>query len=192
MSLTVGAVLAAAAISAHAAPPDPSVLSRAAMVAGLKKAQCPVAPQDARIVGTEWLGRRLRIVEVTCRRGAGNAASILFAVPARRPGKGRVIKVQDWRQGRVVPGYDVISPGYDRKTRTLNSIVVTRGTRDCGTIKEWKWTGWSFRLIHVWIKPVCDGERFEWDNRHKWLAFPSRHPPVQPAVAAFAGTSLSK
>jgi hypothetical protein len=192
MSLTVGAALVAAAVSAHATASDRAVLSRAAMERGLKKAQCTVAPNDAKIIGTEWLGRRLRIVEVTCRRRGNAVGSILFAVPVNRPSRGRLIRVQDWQLGHVVPGYRVTAPGYDRKTRTMNAIHKARAAGDCGTIKEWHWTGWSFRLIHVWSKPVCDGERFEWDSRHKWLAFPSRHPPGHSAAFAGAGTSLAK
>jgi hypothetical protein len=183
MSLTVGAVLVTAAISTHAAVPGHPVLSRAAIEHGLKKAQCPIAPQDAKIVGTEWLGRRLRIVEVACRHDGGEGGSILFAVPLNRPGYGRLIRVQDWKDGQVAPGYRVTSPGYDRRTRTLNAVRNARAASDCGTIKEWQWTGWSFRLIHVWNKGVCDGEVFEWDNRHGWQVFPVRDRPPASMVA---------
>jgi hypothetical protein len=41
--------------------------------------------------------------------------------------------------------------------------------------------------MHVWIKPVCDGERFAWDNRHNRLAFPNRDAPGHSTV--YAGTS---
>jgi Protein of unknown function (DUF1176) len=192
MSLTVGAALITTAISANAAAADQLVLARPVIEAGLKKAHCSIPPTDAKVVGTEWLGRRLRIVEVSCRRAPGSTGSILFAVPVNRPSRGRLITVQNWRDGHVVSGYGVASPTYDRKTRTLSSRHKKRRAGDCGTIKEWKWTGWSFRLIHVWNKRVCDGERFEWDNRHKWLVFPHRQAPHQPAAAAFAGPSLAK
>jgi hypothetical protein len=173
-------VLIAAAVSTHAATPGHGLLARSVIERGLAKAECPIAPKDARIVGSEWLGRRLRIVQVTCRRGAGAHDSILFAVPVHRPRRGRLIAIQDWRDGHAVSGYRVVSPGYDRKTRTMNSIRDARSAGDCGTIKEWQWTGWSFRLIHVWRKPVCDGERFDWERRADWQVYPVRRLSTGP------------
>jgi Protein of unknown function (DUF1176) len=167
-------------------------LSRAVIAAGLQRAQCTIPPDQAKIVGSEWLGRELQIVEVSCWRAARSAGSILFAVPVNRTADAHLITIEDWRHGRVVPGYRVASPGYDRTTRTLASIRKGRRVGDCGTIKEWKWTGWFFRLIHVWSKSHCDGEGFEWDNRHRWQVFPqpSKSPPQPPS--GFNGPSLSK
>jgi hypothetical protein len=179
MSLTVGAILVTAAIATHAAAPGHPVLSRASIEHGLKKAKCPIPPKDAKVIGTEWLGKRLRIVEVSCRLDAGAGGSILFAVAVDRPARGRLIMVQDWKDGQLTSGYRVTSPGYDRETRTLNAVRKARPAGDCGTIKEWQWNGWFFRLINVWHKDACDGEVFEWDNRHGWQVFPARdRPPV--------------
>jgi hypothetical protein len=82
--------------------------------------------------------------------------------------------VEDWRDHRVVPGYSITSPTYEAKTRTLNSFHKGRGAGDCGSIGEWKWSGWFFRLTHMWVKADCDGEPFEWENRQSWQVFPKK------------------
>lgn len=144
---------------------------------GLKQAQCAIPSKQAKTAGSEWLGSGLQIVEVSC----GKSGSILFAVPTDPQARSSLIAMQDWRDGRIVTGYRVVSPGYDRDSRTLSSTE-SRSSGDCGTIKEWQWTGWSFRLTHVWNKAVCDGEAFEWDGRERWQVFPkpSAHNQRQP------------
>jgi hypothetical protein len=132
------------------------------------------------VIGTEWLGRHLRIVEVTCPNGEHNPGSILFAVPVRRPGHPRLIEVEGWQDGRIVPGYRVPSPTYERKTRTLGSLSTDRAG-DCGTAMEWKSTGWFFRLTRVASKDVCDGEAFSWDNSQQWQVYPNRRESRFPA-----------
>jgi hypothetical protein len=176
-------------IAAAATPPR---LSPADIRAGLAQAECSIPPKDARIVGDEWLGRDLQIVEVPCWRAAGNAGSILFAVPTAPRAKGRLIQIEDWRDGRLVTTYSVASPGYDRSARTLNSTHKSRREGDCGTFKEWQWTGLSFRLIHVWRKDSCDGEVFDWEDRDRWQVFPEpAKTPSQPPPG-LGGSSLAK
>jgi hypothetical protein len=191
MLLATGAAIVTAMLSVEAviAAPPPS---RAEIQAGLKQAQCTIPAAQAKIVGSEWLARDLQIVEVSCWKATGNTGSILFAVPAALGSKSQLIAVEDWRDGRVVSSYSVASPAYDRDTRTLSSTHKSRVAGDCGTIKEWQWTGGSFRLLHVWSKQTCDGEGFEWDNRDRWQVFPTRaEPPRQPSTG-FDGPSRSK
>ena len=153
MPIATGAAIVVAMLtvaeSFFLAAPGPS---RADIRAGLQRAECPISASDARIVGSEWLSRDLQIVEVSCWQGRGNAGSILFAVPAVAKSKARLIDVEDWRNGQLVSSYRVAAPGYDRATRTLNSTHKASGRGDCGTMKEWQWDGWSFRLAHVWRK----------------------------------------
>jgi hypothetical protein len=174
MSSTLGAVLLTVSLTGSVADGSKLALPRPVLEAGLKKAHCTIPPKDAAIVGTERLGSRLEIVEVTCWRTAYNAGSILFAVPESRPQDGQLLTVERWENGRVRPGHSVSSPGYDAKTRTLSSSHKARSAGDCGTIQEMKWTGWHFHLLNVWSKERCDGEPFEWDSRDKWQVFPQR------------------
>jgi hypothetical protein len=160
------------------------VLPHPVIEAGLKTAKCTVPLEQATIVGTEFLSRRLQIVEVTCWQTATNAGSILFAVPSGRPQDAQLLRVDRWQDGQVRGGYSVSSPGFDANTRTLSSNHKARDAGDCGTIQEMKWTGWHFRLLHVWSKDRCDGEPFEWDSRERWQVFPQRglERPQRPDV----------
>jgi hypothetical protein len=149
-------------------------LPRSAIEHGLKKARCDIPPSKAKIVGTEWLGHGLRIVEVSCWQTSDDGGSILFAVPANRVGRPELIVTEDWRDQRVVQSYRVASPTYDRETRTLGSVQKAAGAGDCDTVMEWKWTGWSFRLVQVASNGVaCGGKPVEWDSgSHDWQVFP--------------------
>jgi hypothetical protein len=176
--LSTGATLLMVSLAANAAAADRPELPRATIEAGLKKAACTIPPRDAKIVGTEWLGHRLQIVEVSCWRSKNDSGSILFAVPTDGAEPPQLIMTEHWNGWRVEPGYRVASPSYDRKTRTLGSVREKRTTGDCGTIREWKWTGWSFRLIQVADKSICDGEPFDWDSSRKWQVFPGRESMI--------------
>lgn len=177
MSTTASAVLLTAALTTGFASAEKITLPREVIDAGLKKAQCSIPPKDAAIVGTERLGGRLAIVEVSCWRAAYNSGSILFAVPENRPQRAQLLSIETWQNGRVRSDYSVSAPGYDAATRTLSSSHKARGAGDCGTIQEMKWTGWHFRLLNVWTKDNCDGEPFEWDNRDRWQVFPRQASP---------------
>ncbi|MBN8965331.1 MAG: DUF1176 domain-containing protein [Rhizobiales bacterium] len=172
--LSTGTTLLMATLAANAAAFDAPNLPRSSIEAGLKKAACTLSPSEAKVVGTEWLGHHLQIVEVSCWRKGSDTGSILFAVPTDGMGRAELIMTEHWNGHRAVPGYTVASPGYDRKTRTLGSVREARAAGDCGTIKEWKWTGWFFQLIQVAHKKVCDGEPFSWDNSREWQVFPGR------------------
>jgi hypothetical protein len=174
MSSALSAMLLTVSLTASAAGPEKPVLPPDVVAAALKRAQCTVAVDEAAVIGTERLSGRLELVELRCWRGAYNVGSILFAVPDDRPQDARLLTVERWQDGRIQPSYSVSSPGYDRATRTLSSNHQARGTGDCGTIGEWQWTGWHFRLLNVWNKDRCDGEPFEWESRDKWQVFPRR------------------
>jgi hypothetical protein len=174
MSSALGAALLTISLTTGGAGAEKPALPRSLVEMGLKKAGCTLSPSQAEIVGTERLSSRLEIVEVACWRTADNAGSILFAVPENRPQDAQLLTVERWQAGRIQPSYSVSSPGYDPATRTLSSTHKARGAGDCGTIGEWKWTGWHFRLLNVWSKDNCDGEPFEWDSRDKWQVFPQR------------------
>lgn len=192
MLTATGSALIAGTLALNAIGSAQPLLTRAEIDAGLKQAQCTIPSSHAKIVGSEWLGRELRIAEVPCWGAANGAGSILFAVPVGPRTKARLIEIQDWRNGRIVPGYRVAAPAYDREARTLNSTYQGRVASECGTIKEWKWTGWYFRLIHVWSKDNCDGEGFEWDNRHRWQVFPKPSEAQRQTPSGFNGPSLEK
>jgi hypothetical protein len=179
MSSTVGAVLLTVSLAAGVAEPERAALPRSIMEAGLKKAGCTLPPGEARVIGTEMLSGRLRIVEVACWRTATNDGSILFAVPPGQPQFAELLKVEAWQDGAIQPGYSIASPGFDAKTRTLSSTQKARVAGDCGTIQEMKWTGWHFRLLNVWRKDRCDGEPFEWDSRDQWQVFPESGKAVR-------------
>jgi hypothetical protein len=159
-------------LSFNSAGVDRPTLPRSVLQDGFSKARCTVPPERASVVGSEQIGRGLQIVEVSCWRGAVNVGSVLFSVPPGRPEGARVVMLERWHGDRVRPGYSVASPSYDSDTRTLTSHWKGRSAGDCGTIVEWKWTGWYFRLLHVWDKAHCDGELFEWDNRFSWQVYP--------------------
>jgi hypothetical protein len=172
--LTVTGIVVAS-LSINLAVTDRPVLPRAVIEAGLSKAKCSVRSDKATIVGTEWLSNELQIVEVACWRANANIGSVLFAVPVGRPRDAQVLMLEDLKGDRIESVYSVASPGFDPKTRTLSSFHMRRDAGDCGTIAEWKWTGWYFQLLYVWNKTQCDGEPFEWDNRFTWQVYP-KHP----------------
>jgi len=174
LSSAIGTAFLTVALTAGAAGWEKPTLPRPILEAGLKTAKCTVPKKQARIIGTEMLSSYLRIVEVTCWETDTNAGSILFAVPLDRPQTAELLSVDSWGDGRIKHGYSVPSPGFDANTRTLSSTRQTSDAGDCGTIQEMKWTGWSFRLLHVWTKSRCDGEPFEWDSRERWQVFPQR------------------
>jgi hypothetical protein len=159
-------------LSVNSVAVERPTLPRDVLEDGLSKANCTIPPERASVLGSEPLGKALRIVEVPCWRGAVNVGSVLFSVPPGRPGDARVVMLERWHGDRVRPGYSVASPSYDPETRTLMSHRKGRSAGDCGTIVEWKWTGWYFRLTHVWDKARCDGEPFEWENRFSWQVYP--------------------
>jgi hypothetical protein len=172
MSSSFGALLLTVSLTTGAVEPVRVTLPRPLIEAGLKKAGCTLPPSQARVVGSETLSDELRIVEVSCWRTETNHGSILFAAPPERPELAQLLTVDHWQDGKVRPSYSIASPGYDAKTRTLSSTIKTRPNGDCGVIQELQWTGWHFRLIHVWRKDRCDGEPFEWDSRERWHVFP--------------------
>jgi len=180
MSSSFGALLLTVSLTTGAVEPVRVTLPRPLIEAGLKKAGCTLPPSQARVVGSETLSDELRIVEVSCWRTSTNAGSILFAVPPERPESAQLLAVDHWQDGKVRPSYSIASPGYDAKTRTLSSTIKTRPNGDCGVIQELQWTGWHFRLIHVWRKDRCDGEPFEWDSRERWQVFPESGAKVDP------------
>jgi len=99
-------------------------------------------------------------------------------VPLGQPQGAELLAIQSWKDGRIQTAYNVTSPAFDAKTRTISATYKARAAGDCGTIQEMKWTGWHFRLLNVWSKDRCDGEPFEWDSREKWQVFPRRgHEP---------------
>jgi hypothetical protein len=171
--LTVTGIVVAS-LSVNPAMVDRPKLPRPVLEAGLSKAKCTVRPERASIVGTEWLSNELQIVEVPCWRANFNVGSVLFAVPVGRPGDAQVLMLEDLKGHQIKSAYSVASPSFDPKTRTLSSFHKRRDAGDCGTIAEWKWTGWYFQLLYVWSKTQCDGEPFEWDNRFSWQVFPKQ------------------
>ena len=172
VSSTVGAALLTVALTAGPFTSDRPALPRFVLEAGLKTASCTLPRKQARILGAERLSRHLRIVEVECWETDTNTGSILFAVPVERPEAAQLVNIDRWVNGKIKQGYSVPSPGYDSATRTLSSTRKARDEGDCGTIQEMQWTGWHFRLLHVWSKNRCDGEPFEWDSRERWQVFP--------------------
>jgi hypothetical protein len=174
MSSTIGALLLTVSLTGGVAEADKPVLPLSIIQAGLKKAQCSVPSKAAEIVGTELLSPRLQIVEVTCWQTGYNSGSILFAVPVGQPQGAELLAVQSWKDGRIQTAYNVTSPAFDAKTRTISATYKARAAGDCGTIQEMKWTGWHFHLLNVWSKDRCDGEPFEWDSRDRWQVFPQR------------------
>jgi hypothetical protein len=192
MLTTTGAAVISTAIGFNLISPPTPDLPLAALAAGLRQAQCSLSPHRAKVLGGEWLGRDLQIVEVSCGRTARGMSSILFAVPTGQPDRSQLIDLQDWRDGRIVHGHRVLAPAYDRDSRTLSSTQNIGSDGDCGTIKEWEWTGWSFRLAHVWSKTACDGEQFEWESREHWQVFPKPTDRPRQAPAGLGGVSPSK
>jgi hypothetical protein len=192
MSSSFGALLLTVSLTTGAVEPARVTLPRPVIEAGLKKAGCTLPLGEARVVGSETLADGLRIVEVSCWRTEANSGSILFAVPPERPESAQLLTVDHWQDGKIRPAYSIASPGFDAKTRTLSSTVKGRADGDCGVIQEMKWTGWHFRLIHVWRKDRCDGEPFEWDSRERWQVFPEGGARLEPDRSGAAATQARR
>ena len=184
MSTAVGVALLTVTLAAAGGAGWDAALPRPVIEAGLNKAKCTVPASEARVLGSEFLSSRLLIVEVACWQSDANAGSILFAVPVGRPQDAQLVSVDRWEDGKVQGGFSISSPGFDAKTRTLSSTHKVSDAGDCGTIQEMKWTGWHFRLLHVWSKDRCDGELFEWDGRYRWQVFPQRGLEPDPEGSA--------
>lgn len=153
------------------------VLSRAVITAGHKQAKCSVPLKEALQPGeVQDLGRGLKLVEIYCWRAAYNFGSILFAVPAKQPGAGRLLRFPEWDHHKKKIGfsYSLSSPGYDSDTKQLGAGHKLRGAGDCGSITRWIWTGADFKLSKSWFKDECDGESMDDDNIDKYQVYPPK------------------
>jgi hypothetical protein len=160
--------------SLTADPTSADHLSRNIVESGLKQAGCTLPVEQAEVVGTRPLAGEIKIAEVRCWRAHDNEGSIFFAFPVGRPQSAHLLKFETWRNQRIELAYSISSPEFDHEEKTLSSFAKGRGMADCGTIAEWKWTGWHFSLQQVWAKPECDGVPFGWDNLDGRQVFPAR------------------
>jgi hypothetical protein len=150
-------------------------LSRAVIASGHKQAKCSVPLKEALAPGEVMdLGRGLKLVEIYCWRAAYNFGSILFVVPAKQPGAGRLLRFPEWNDKKIGYSYSLSSPSYDPETKKLGASHKLRGAGDCGSITEWLWTGKDFKLSKSWFKEECDGESMDDDNIDKYQVYPPK------------------
>ena len=118
------------------------------------------------------LGKRLKLVTISCWRAAYNFGSILFALDPADRDRARQLRFNIWNGKKFTSTYQLSNVDYDEKTGKLGSLHKGRGIGDCGSIGQWKWTGRNFKLTGYWFKEECDGTPFEDDK--KWRVFPRR------------------
>jgi uncharacterized protein DUF1176 len=163
-------VLVASAACAQNEPAVPQKL----IARALEVPECSVSPKEAAdSVELADLGRRLKLVTISCWRAAYNFGSVLFALDPAAPDNARLLSFQIYSEKKFVQTYQLSNVDYNEKTRTLSSLHKGRGVGDCGSIGEWKWTGTNFKLTGYWLKENCDGEPFDNDGK-KWRVFPRR------------------
>jgi hypothetical protein len=154
------------------------VLPRALVADAFKKAECDVgldeALKDLEAAGD--LSDGLKLVEVSCWRAAYNFGSILFAFEPSAPDKARLLSIRTLgEKNKLISTYQLSSPSYDEKTKTLSSFHKGRGVGDCGSSGEWRWNGKDFELKRYWNKDECDGQPFDVEEQPaRWLVYPPR------------------
>ncbi len=142
-----------------------------------KKAECEVELDEAikDLETTGELSSGLHLVEVPCWRAAYNFGSILFALDPAAPERARLLNFQRPEKNKLTSTYQLSSPGYDEKTRRLNSFHKGRGVGDCGSSGEWRWNGRDFELKRYWNKDKCDGRPFDVETQPaRYLVYPVR------------------
>jgi hypothetical protein len=105
------------------------------IAAGHKQAKCSVPLKEVLQPGEgPDLGRGLKLVEIYSWRAAYNFGSILFVVPAKQPGAGRLLRFPEWdhHKNKIGYSYSLSSPGYDPDTKKLGAGHKLRGASDCG------------------------------------------------------------
>ena len=143
-----------------------------------KKAECELDLDEA-IKDLETSGELsggLHVVEVYCWRAAYNFGSILFALDPAAPEKARLLSFRTLgAKNNLISTFQLSSPGYNEKTKTLSSSHKGRGVGDCGTSGEWRWNGKDFELKRYWNKDKCDGQVFDVDeDPTRYLVYPPR------------------
>jgi hypothetical protein len=154
------------------------VLPKALVEDAFKKAECELDLDEA-LGNAESVGELsdgLRLVEVYCWRAAYNSGSILFALDPAAPDKPRLLSFRTLgAKNNLISTFQLSSPGYDEKTKILNSFHKGRGVGDCGTAGEWRWNGKDFELKRYWNKDKCDGQVFDVDEHPaRYLVYPPR------------------
>ena len=149
---------------------------RAAVTAGMKRADCSLPFKEAAEgIDVQDLEGKLKLVEVPCWRAAYQAGSIFFAVDPAAPGKARLLQFEYWGGKKRSTAFSLTLPDFTADTKTLMSFNKGRGVGDCGSIGEWVWAGSDFKLTGFWVKDDCDGEPFdEADDKDKWRVFPPK------------------
>jgi hypothetical protein len=153
-------------------------LPKALVEDAFKKAECELDLDEA-LGNAESVGELsdgLRLVEVYCWRAAYNSGSILFALDPAAPDKPRLLSFRTLgAKNNLISTFQLSSPGYDEKTKILNSFHKGRGVGDCGTAGEWRWNGKDFELKRYWNKDKCDGQVFDVDEHPaRYLVYPPR------------------
>jgi hypothetical protein len=173
-------MLLIAGSGAHAEPAkaEKPAVTRAAVAAGMKRADCSRSLKDAMegINVMADLAPKLRLVEVPCWSAAYQAGSIVFVVDPAAPAKARLLRFQAWDGKKLTSTFSLTLPDFDAEKKTLRSFHKGRGLGDCGTIGEWTWAGSDFKLTGTWIKDPCDGEPFDDDEAaaEKWRVYPPK------------------
>jgi hypothetical protein len=153
-------------------------LPKALVEDAFKRAECEIdldeALEKAEAIGE--LGGGLKLVEVYCWRAAYNSGSILFALDPAALDRTRHLTFRSYgAKDKSVVVYQLSSPGYDGKNKTLSSFHKGRGVGDCGTSGRWRWNGKDFELRRYWNKDKCDGQVFDVDEYpNRFLVYPPR------------------
>lgn len=140
------------------APPRTIPVKDAVKLIGRDAAVCddatgPVAPKAYRLDATH----SLVAVEHPCGNGAYNLFTSLFVVPD----KGKPVPaVLDAPSGfGEAPRNQVVTDGWDARTRRLTSYARGRGIGDCGSHQAFAWDGSRFRLVEQSSMGECRGAR---------------------------------
>ncbi|MEH3035827.1 MAG: DUF1176 domain-containing protein [Sphingomonas adhaesiva] len=113
----------------------------------------PVAPKAYRLDATH----SLVTIDHPCGNGAYNLYTSVFVMSE----KGKPVPaVLDAPSGfGETPGHQVVTGGWDGRTRRLTSYVRGRGIGDCGSMQAFAWDGARFRLVEQSSMGECRGAR---------------------------------
>lgn len=113
----------------------------------------PVDPKAYRLDATH----SLIAVAHPCGNGAYNLFTSLFIVPEKgKPVPAVLDAPPGFGEG---PDNQVVTGGWDMRTRRLTSYVRGRGIGDCGTQQAFAWDGARFRLVEQSAMGECRGAR---------------------------------
>lgn len=119
--------------------------------------ECEVDYTSAEDLSVARLAPGKLLWSIPCSRGAYNTTYLLLETDE----KGGTSDRLDLPNAPGIEDGDalgeLVNAEYDPATRTLSNFDKARGIGDCGSIRQWVWTGAEFKLAFQAVMPECHG-----------------------------------